>query len=109
MVLVPKERTCTKLTFDTKSITLVVIHPAASEKKCVREFGTSPILDFYRCTLQKRFICIILFITCVLSPGLRAQLAQWENSDYLHFPHQVHQPKSVEAKLSKPGGLKYYG
>ena len=29
-------------------------------------------------------------------------LVQWKNSDYLLFLHKVHQPKSVEAKLSKP-------
>ena len=42
MVLVPKERTCTKLTFDTKSITLVVIHPAASEKKMCQGIWDQP-------------------------------------------------------------------
>ena len=45
--------------------------------------------------------------TCGFSPGLRTQLVQWQNSDYLLFPHQVHQPKSVGAKLSKPSSLKY--
>ena len=29
--------------------------------------------------------------------GLRTQLVQWKNSDYLLFQIQVHQPKSVEA------------
>ena len=42
------------------------------------------------------------------SPGLRTQSVQWKNSDYLLFLHQVHQPKFVEAKLSKPSILFYY-
>ena len=32
--------------------------------------------------------------TCGFSPGLRTQLVQWKNSDYLLFPHKVHQPKT---------------
>ena len=47
-------------------------------------------------------LSIAYVFTCGFSPGLRTQLAQWENSDYLLFPHKVYQPKSVEAKLSKP-------
>ena len=42
------------------------------------------------------------FFTGGFSPGLRTQFVQWENSDYLLFPHQVYLPKSVKAKLSKP-------
>ena len=30
---------------------------------------------------------------------------QWKNSVNLLFPHQVYQPKSVKAKLSKPSSL----
>ena len=41
------------------------------------------------------------FFTCGFSPGLRTQLVQWKNSDYLLFPHEVHQPKNVEARLPK--------
>ena len=50
-------------------------------------------------TNQWRIISNSIF-TCGFSPGLRTQLEQRENSDYLLFPHQVYQPKSVEAKLS---------
>ena len=41
------------------------------------------------------FFCIF---TYGFSPGLRTQLVQWKNYDYLLL-HKVFQPKSVEAKL----------
>ena len=49
--------------------------------------------------------CLVRVFTCGFSPGLRTQLVQWNNSDYLLFPHKVHQPKSVEARQSKPSSL----
>ena len=81
------------------------------DKKNRANQGVLPILFEVKKYLHQPFYILGQIqkdvFTCGFSPGLRTQLVQWKNSDNLLFPHKVHQPKSVEARLSKPSSLYY--
>ena len=101
---------------------------------CYFQFKIFQVLSytlFYWCDYHRtviNFLCSVLHNTCIIfidlkceksqvlssplftcgfSQCLKMQSVKRKSPDYFLFPHQVHQPKIVEAKLSKPSILKY--